>query len=436
MKKRTKIKLHKISFTTFVQSLYLTVSFFVKNDLYSYASACAFGFLFSFIPVMMLCIVFMLRFLHASPEIVMGLISKSETLSQFFNFQNTASNILNVESFSIFEVVTIVAIIMMARRFFSSAVNSMNCIFKNEVKSKGWLNQVIIFGGEAILVILISIITTAVFSLRSLQRWEVFEELRNSFPILIGTFSKTMINTVPSAIEFIIITLMYRETSRTRPPLFHTLVASTSCTFIFWAFQRLMNLFINVNRYNLVYGVLSNIVVLLLEVWFFFIIFLFCAQFLFVAQFFETLLMSELYLLPGRENMKLRNALKRIIFIQPDSLMLNKNNVLKLKKGDLIYSENDPGTDVYYVVKGTVLVYRINKNDYKDEGSFFGEQACMMNEIRIDTAVADTDVELLRVSDEKFYEILNKNPNVSRKALSQISNYFAKFYGLNSDNPL
>lgn len=436
MLEQKNIKLHKVSFTTFVQSLYLTINFFVKNDLYSYASACAFGFLFSFIPVLMLCLVVILRILHASPDLLMNYLHSNEALSKIINIENTASSILSVQSITIFEIVTSIAIIMMARRFFSSVVNSMNCIFKNEMKSKGWLNQVIIFGGEAILVILISIITTAVVSLRSIQRWEVFEELRNIFPFLIGSFTKTIVNTVPTMIEFILITLMYREGSRTRPPLFHTVIASASCTFIFWAFQRLMNLFINVNRYNLVYGVLSNIVVLLLEVWFFFIIFLFFAQFLFVAQFFETLLMSELYLLPSRENVQLAYAIKRVIFIQPDSLMLKEENVLKLKKGDIIYSENDSGTDVFYIIKGTVIVFRVNKNDYKDEGTFFGEQACMMNDIRVDTAVAHTDVELLRVSSEKFYEILNKNPDVSRKALSQISNYFAKFYGLNSDNPL
>jgi membrane protein len=45
-----------------------------------------------------------------------------------------------------------------------------------------------------------------------------------------------------------------------------------------------MGHFINLNNYNIVYGVLSNTIVLLLEAFFFFTIFLFFAEMVFVRQ--------------------------------------------------------------------------------------------------------------------------------------------------------
>ena len=58
-----------LSPVAFVQSLYLNVGLFFANDLMSSASACAFGFLFSFIPVSMMIFVILFRFLHATPDV-------------------------------------------------------------------------------------------------------------------------------------------------------------------------------------------------------------------------------------------------------------------------------------------------------------------------------------------------------------------------------
>ena len=60
----------KHSLVTGIQKLYLSIVFFFMNDMWSYASACAFGFLFSFVPVVMLVLVIVIRLFHASPDTI------------------------------------------------------------------------------------------------------------------------------------------------------------------------------------------------------------------------------------------------------------------------------------------------------------------------------------------------------------------------------
>jgi len=55
--------------------------------------------------------------------------------------------------------------------------------------------------------------------------------------------------------------------------------------FTFWIAVRFMILFLDKNKYNLIYGVFSHMIVILLEVFVFFILFLLFAEFIYVIQF-------------------------------------------------------------------------------------------------------------------------------------------------------
>src|SRR5574344_1843511 len=408
----------KITAVTVLQSLYLTGRFYLTNDLIVYASACAFGFLFSFIPTIMMILVILIRFLHASPETVTSFLNSTKIFSNTFDLQHLVDSILSVKTVTNFEVVLGLAIIWMARRFFSSVMSGLHSIFKQQMPSRPIASQILIFTGEAIIVVLAATIIFAVISFKTIRRNPIFQGIVNSFPTLLGSFSSQIVNTLPLFIIFIIVTVCYKEESGTNPSWGLSAIAAAACTFCFWVFQRLMGLFINVNRYNLLYGVLSNVIVMLLEVYFFFMMFLFFAQFIFVFQFFDILLLGELYVLPDRDDTHILATLKRILFINPDYLIRKDANVIKLQKGQRIYSASDEGTNAYYIVHGNVEIVRKNSISYLERGKFFGEEACILNEPRKDDAIAHTDVELVQISGKEFLSLLDKNPAVSRKALS------------------
>lgn len=437
-KAQSKKKMKKVTFTSFLQSLYLTSFSFFSNDLLSYASSCAFGFLYSFIPIITLAAVVVLRIANISPDTVINLIQSSGIFTDTVDFTKIVMSITSIKRISNFEIITGIAILIMARRFFVTTISGINCIFKNQVIQKPLITQTLIIAGEAILIILISVVVTLAIAFRTVQQLPNFENLTVKFPGILNDVNDLIVSTVPYLFIFTVVTITYQFCSRCRPKFAYSAICALGCTLFIMGTQKLLRVFLNMNRYNIVYGVLSNLIVLLLEVWFFFIFFLFFAQQLFVIHYFDTLIIGELYLLPPRDSDKLGDGIKRILFINPSYLtrQYKGTNVVHFERGQQIYTEGDEGTDVLYILKGTVEVYRQNNVNYIESGAFFGEQSCMLNEVRIDSAKAVTEVDILKISSETFFDVLDKNINVSRKALSRISKYFSRFYGLSNDNSL
>lgn len=421
---------------TVIQTLYFTGVFFFSNDLFAYASACTFGFLFSFIPVVMMILIILIRVLHASTDMLQQLFGGNEQIMRFLNLDSVAKTISEIKTITNFEIVIGIAIIFMARRFFSSIINSVNRIFHAQIKSRPLISQLIVFAGEAILIVGTSIVIFLFTTARAITRYPVFSKIIPIPPVLLSTMTDFMLNTLPYLLVYVIVLICYKGASRSKPPLKICAVSSLLCVISFVAVQKLMGHFINLNNYNIVYGVLSNTIVLLLEAFFFFTIFLFFAEMVFVRQYFDSLLMGELYLLPDRDDTSRIATIKRLLFIRPDSLLKNSGSVMTVPKGGKIYSRGERGQYTYFIANGSVLITRTNNLSYLDAGSFFGEEACLLDEVRNEDATAYTDVKLLRIPEEDFFTLLEKNPSANNKALSKISKYFARFYKPTTELPL
>ncbi|MBQ5401177.1 MAG: YihY/virulence factor BrkB family protein [Treponema sp.] len=415
----------KHSLVTGIQKLYLSIVFFFMNDMWSYASACAFGFLFSFVPVVMLVLVILIRIFHASTDSIESLFGSADIISNFLNLDSVADTISQIHSITNFEVILTITIIWMARRFFSSIIGSINRIFHTQVPLRPMLSQVVIMAAEAGMVIISSLIIILNVAFKTLTKLEIFQKLSEIFPILMSTFTERTVIYLPYVIIFVVVFICYKASSRSNPPTWTCLWCAAGCTAGFFVMQKFMGIFLNVNRYNMIYGVLSNIIVLLLEVFFFFVIFLSFAEFVFVSQYFDTLLLSEIYRLPDRDETGLISTLRRLLFIRPDYLLKSDKNVMYMKKGDPIYSSGEDGKFMYYIVSGTVKLLKKNNIAFVDSGSFFGEEAILMDGIRKEDAVAHTDLKMIKINEGKFYSILQKNPKVASKAMAKISKYFA-----------
>ena len=415
----------KHSLVTGIQKLYLSIVFFFMNDMWSYASACAFGFLFSFVPVVMLVLVILIRIFHASTDSIESLFGSADIISNFLNLDSVADTISQIHSITNFEVILTITIIWMARRFFSSIIGSINRIFHTQVPLRPMLSQVVIMAAEAGMVIISSLIIILNVAFKTLTKLEIFQKLSEIFPILMSTFTERTVIYLPYVIIFVVVFICYKASSRSNPPTWTCLWCAAGCTAGFFVMQKFMGIFLNVNRYNMIYGVLSNIIVLLLEVFFFFVIFLSFAEFVFVSQYFDTLLLSEIYRLPDRDKTGLISTFRRLLFIRPDHLLNSDENVMHFRKGEEIYSNGEDGKFMYYIVSGTVMLLKKNNIAFVDSGSFFGEEAILMDGIRKEDAVAHTDLKLIRINESKFYSILQKNPKVASKAMAKISRYFA-----------
>ena len=419
----------KLTFITFSQSIFLTAKYFLQNRLLSFAGACAFSFLFSVIPLFMMVIMVLVRFLHASPNTVSAIISAIPALENYLNSDFVIQSVQSIRTVSSFEIIAGLFILWMARRFFASIFDSMQNIFHTQVQRKAFFNQILTFVTEIVIVLVASAVFFAYISLQTIASLEFLREIPQFDFIYYGLLSGRLIHFLPNFLIFSVITVLFRSASGTKPSLTLCMAISLLCTTSFWVFRILMHFFLNVSRYNLIYGVLGNVIVLFMDIFFFFVFFLIFAQFIYVVQFFDELLLGELYLLPDIDQVSLGAGIKRAFFIRPDFLIAkNKSNVLSFSPGQIIFNKDDSDNFAYYIIKGSVKL--IPELEFPDvnvllhRGNFFGETACILDQQRNVTAMAVISTRIIKIDSERFRFLIHQNPEAAKKILKQISPFF------------
>jgi len=188
--------------------------------------------------------------------------------------------------------------------------------------------------------------------------------------------------------------------------------------------QAVFGSFVNMSRYNLVYGILSNVVVTLFEVYVFFFLMLFFAQFQYVVQFFESFLIAQIYLLPRRDDPNPLRQIQRMMFIEP--LHFYRRYAVSMRKGEVIFVLGEDSTELYYVWEGLVRLTMANQVIEAGKGDTFGEFSSIIGGSRTATATAHTDVRLLRIPADLFRETIEVNGAMSRRTLRMITDYVKK----------
>lgn len=371
----------------------------------------------------------LVRILHASPKTVTTIFSAIPELERYFNSDSVIQSVQSIKAVTSFEIIAVIFILWMARRFFASIFDSMQNIFHTQTKRKAVWNQILTFIVEISIVLIAAAIFFAYISRQTILSMEILKKIPKLSFIFEGILSGDLIRFLPNFLIFVVIAVLYKSASGTRPPLYLCLFSGILCTSSFWVFRTAMHFFLNVSRYNLVYGVLGQLIIIFMDIFFFFVFFLVFAQFMYVVQFFDELLLGELYLLPNIEQGSLGAGIKRAFFIRPDFLIAkNKSNVLSFKPGDVIYNIGSQDNYAYYIIKGTVkFVPAENTPDSPQlahRGEFFGETACIIAQSRQLNAIAVISTRIIRIESERFRFLLHQNPEAAKKILKQISPFF------------
>ena len=150
-------------FSRFGQMLYLTISNFSKNAMWESASACAFGFIFSFIPVTMIIFTVLVGILRIYPNIYNFIISFTEQFDSVVKITPLLDNMLKIRSFSSFNIFLGVWVIWMARKLFNSIIIALNKVFRSVSRRKSWFNQILTFIIEFSITLIIAVVIIAAF---------------------------------------------------------------------------------------------------------------------------------------------------------------------------------------------------------------------------------------------------------------------------------
>lgn len=406
---------------TAAQSIFLVADFFIQNSLNNFAAACAYSFFFSIIPIAMITLAILVHVMRASPEIIAHVINHTQAYSIYFDVAAFIEKIMQGYNITLVNIFSVIFMLWMARKLFATIMQGMEKIFCHSSKQRAGTDQILIFAGEFIFAIVAVVVIITIFAFQLLFKLSFFNLLRPSIERIASALPFTIVNVVAFSLIFIFVFLVYKFGSRTKPSSLLCAVSSAVCATVFFLATRLIGIFLNV-RYNMVYGVLSSIMIILLEIYVFFIIFFACAQLIYVLQFFDSLLVCELYLLPPYETTDIKESLHRILFINPDFLMAEYESI-SFRSCQTIFYAGDKSRDVYYVAKGSVQVKTDNKIIYYDRGDFFGERNCLLKIPRKGTATATTDCTLIKFEPDTFEKLIEKNPQTLEKAIRQFIAY-------------
>ena len=418
-------------FSRFGQMLYLTISNFSKNAMWESASSCAFGFIFSFIPVTMIIFTVLVGILRIYPNIYNFIISFTEQFDSVVKITPVLDKMMEISSFSSFNILLAVWVIWMARKLFNSIIIAMNKVFRSVSRRKSWFNQILTFIIEFGITLIIAVVIIAAFIFSQILSLPFFQNILALFPLLQKQSSSNVATFVLYFILFISTVIAYRVIPGTKPMLRRCIFYAALSTICFFIVSWFLNMFMNVTNYNAVYGTISSLVVLMMKVYMFFIIFLFCAQMIYVSQFFVTLLRSEIYQLPPYGSKGMGAYLRRFLFINPSEIQTPQNTV-KLQIGDTLYKKDDKVSRVYYLKTGALSEASDKGFTLRSQGCFLGDVQCILNQTYQTEAQALAECELISFSAEEFMQIIEKSHHAARKAISKISEYTASAY--NAEN--
>lgn len=420
----------KITFHTVLQALFLTIKYFVKNELLSYASACAFNFLFSVTPIVLMVVAVLVRIVHASPELIQSIFQIIPELQNYIQPEAIIESVSEIAFFGPLEIVLAWFIIWMARRFFASIFVSTRKIFKTQQKRKPIITQILAVVFELLTISCVIAVILAFSFLQALLSLPVFQTIPQLSFLFSGKLFENLLSYLPNFLIFVAVTILFRGASGTNPSMPLCATSAFLCTSSFWLFRIILHSFLNVNRYNLIYGVLSKVIILLMDIYFFFAFFLFFSQYIFVFQFFDNLLLGELYCLSKEKKAGKFSKYYRVIFGKPDFFTADGQNLFTLKKGEFLFKEGQSINCAYFIKKGTLIASN-KKTPWKkfySSGDFIGEVNCIFNQETEIEAKAYSDCEIFSVSKENFSILTEKNSLAAKNVLDQTNFYFSNFF--------
>ena len=102
-------------------------------------------------------------------------------------------------------------------------------------------------------------------------------------------------------------------------------------------------------------------------------------------------------------------------------------NVQSLGNHEIIFREGEPGRHMYVILDGNVEIRkRTGEKTTRTmitlkKGDIFGEMAVVEGKGRSATAIAASDCRLLRLDEEAFYDLVEKNPDFAVKMIKTLS---------------
>jgi membrane protein len=230
----------------------------------------------------------------------------------------------------------------------------------------------------------------------------------------------------PPAVLLAFVYLNYRLVPPERPGRAIAFAATLLCVLATLAFSSAIGLFMNKARYDLLYGIFGNLIVLLANVYFFFCLFFGVAELVYVHEHFDSLLFA-------RFQRTLRSPapsrIERNLFREPRRLFDLYGRAFAA--GERLFSAGEGGREAYFVHRGAIGIYAASSEGGQrlatiGPGEIFGEMALIQGEARSATARSEIESLVLVIPPEIFELYLKTDGGASRRLAELLSERLRK----------
>jgi membrane protein len=415
--------------------MYITLQMYGENGLANHAAACSYGFLLSMAPMLLLAAFLIFYTFEPSPGAIIAFINTIPFLGNAFDEKWFSSGFFTFSRPSVPGIISVLSIVWAGRILALAIQRGLKIIFPQVKKNTTVKNTLVTLAIEvSVIVFVVVIIVSSRTAIRFYGLLD-FSSRRSFFHFVTSHFGSrifyiTLLGAASYCVYLLIPLNSPRKSSAFQGALF--------CTLAYFCTVLVLGFILNKARYNFLYGTFGNLIIILINVYFFFTFFFIGAQLAFVTDYYEALLFSKLrlYKIKASEKKKSKGFFNKFRysvlvykFFHPSGNNLNKY-FRYYKKEEIIFSHGDTIDiigRIFYLLEGeaeiTVSSLRNNESfsGIIKSDSFFGGIGYQVSEEHKATVRATSDVSVIVIPPALFDTIVKYDNNLDKTLIENMS---------------
>lgn len=426
-----------------MQRLLLAFELFTRQEMANHAAAGAYGFLLSAIPAILVIIFISSRIFSSFDPYTILL--PLEPFFEVFGGKEAILSFFSKPLAAFTGVFGIINLIWAARLFILSVQRGIRIVYADADKSGAIRNNILTFGMELLIIVAIVLI----ISMSQIARTFLGALTWLPAAYFLNLILKLAFHALPAITLWVFVFLTYARLPVNKPKVKTALFSSVICVATYVVLASLLALSLNAEKYGLLYGILGNLIIGLIKVYFFFWLYFYFAELCYTIDHFDSLLFARFY------ELKLKNeeagSLEKKLFKNPERLFMRFAKYYP--SGSIIFNKGDTDKSIFYLHKGSVSIFlslpdwscsdlylknpdfdwnTVTKEQASSEikeGEFFGEMAFILDEPRSAFAIAKEDTTVFVLNPILFSNFLDQ----SMKAARELNEILASRLRVNND---
>ena len=393
--------------------VYDAVNNFSLNGDANQAAAIALYGILSAIPLFILTLIAAGSFFSSNAHIQADIIGAVQGFQPYFS-ETLLQQLGQIEGKSkVLGWIGLLGLIWLSAAIFNAIESALNIIFRSRHKRNYFVSKLMavamipaawIIGGLSVLITYLAALLAK-------------EPLASADGILFSLTTPAHIGLryiIPYLMVVILVTFVYRRipTVKIRPSV--ALAGSAIFAFLVEIAKQLFTWYLaTYTRYHVIFGSLETIVILVIWVFYVSLIFLFCAEIMSSFERRDMLLLERALLRPHYSLLKV------------DARLFQKFGRI-YARNEVVFREDDPGCEMFYVLSGRVRLERTDGRIKKTlaemgPGQYFGEMAALIDVRRTATASALEDSHLAVIDNRTFQNLIGESREAALAMLREFA---------------